>query len=206
MRDKCAQPKCDRFVYTKHLCASHYDKRRRLLRFQGHYQPTRLDDVREHLALLRRNGWSWVRIGNAAHIDSRLIQAVVRGERETLPRVKVRQILAVTPDPLPSRLSVNAIGARRRLRALACMGWSTVDIADHAGLSTSTLRQIAGGADSVRSSTAQQIDVVYRLLRNRFGGSKRAVMRARERGYVPPTGWIPETIDDPAAAPLRRAA
>lgn len=102
-------------------------------------------------------------------------------------------------------LLVDACGTRRRLRALAWMGWSWADIGaqigcSHQAVSGYTLR------GKVTRDTAAKVAAVYDLLWNRRGPSPKAAARARTNGWQPALAWSDDTIDDPRARPTRMVA
>lgn len=98
---------------------------------------------------------------------------------------------------------VPAVGARRRLQALAYMGWSPEAIAVRIGSHYRPLLKIrAGERGRVRLSTHQRIDSVFTELATVHApGHSGAVTRGHAvvRGYAPPHAW--DDIDNPAERP-----
>lgn len=98
-------------------------------------------------------------------------------------------------------------GTRRRLQALAALGYSAKDIArrygrDHSVLSNLTNRKTQ---EWVYRETAEKIAPIYdelSMLPPEPGMyTKRTASQARARGYLPPLYWDDEAIDDPYALP-----
>lgn len=93
-----------------------------------------------------------------------------------------------------SDVHVDAGPTRRRLQALARVGWSPVGIQKEAGLMNAASLSIirSGGRDRVQLSTARKIEAFYRqvCMTPRTGGiGKRTVAYARKLGWHDPTAW-----------------
>lgn len=120
---------------------------------------------------------------------------------------------------------VDPAGSRRRLQALACMGWDMVRLAERSNLSAQQLRNIANDAapsSGVSPATADAVADIYAALSCKPGFTpysmgrsaerqatlKRTWMRAAAAGWLPPMSWTPDTIDDPGAVaqPIDAAA
>lgn len=97
-------------------------------------------------------------------------------------------------------LSVDATGGRRRIQALAAIGWSLAEQSALMGLERS-----AAHAITTRSwlwpGTAERIRALYDKLAMTPGPSVRARNEAARRGWFPPLAWDDDAIDDPAARP-----
>lgn len=97
-------------------------------------------------------------------------------------------------------LLVDGTGTRRRLQALAVMGWPTSVLWERLGSSrsyTSALRY----ADRVHQRTAGKVAALYDELSMVRGPSERASQDAQRKGWPAPLAWDDDTIDDPAARP-----
>lgn len=188
--------------------ATRYSKCWRLHQVSG--QPPLLVDVtpvQEHVNALLAEGMSFRAIALAAGYRSRnsLVSALAarRIRRQTAER-----ILAVTAasDTRPARY-VDATGSRRRLQALAVMGWPSRDLAARMGARDhSTVLDIQSGKlTTVRQSTVDAVRALFDALWDESGPSTRTRSMAVKRGWQPPLAWDDETMDDPAAGPADAA-
>lgn len=107
-------------------------------------------------------------------------------------------------------VKVSSLGVRRRLEALACMGWSCEAVAVRIGAHPRPVNRWRSGERAhVMRSTHDAIDRVFRELAyipapGRSGQVTRTVAKAR--GYVPAVAW--DDVDDPRERPkgVQRAA
>lgn len=104
-------------------------------------------------------------------------------------------------------VDVPALGAERRLQALAVAGWSCPVLADMSGMHYRPLMKIRAGERSViRASTHRRIDALYRKLCMTPADSHSADVtrgQARDKGYLPALAWddidldtAPPAVDD----------
>lgn len=99
---------------------------------------------------------------------------------------------------------VDSTGTLRRLRALACLGWSQDALAERIGMTTSTLNnfmRVGSSGRRVTPASAERVAVAYAELSGENGPSHLTARRAARRGWQPPEAWTTETIDDPHAIP-----
>lgn len=142
------------------------------------------------------------------------LQNIVDGAHPVMLRGLASRILAVTVDTPIGTHWVDATGSRRRIQALAVIGYSFERVASMVdGCGGFNLREIAyGHRTRVRFDNEQQIKAVYdRLTRtgkpytpsthHERQGSARIVKRAKDSGWVSALAWEDGTIDDPAAQP-----
>lgn len=174
--------------------------------------------VREHVEMLRAQGIGTHRLAGIAGVSARLIQAIVTGtrgprdgEQHTVNRKAAEALLAVRPSAAliaPSR-QIDATGTRRRLQALAVLGWTRAELARRTGLTATSVGRLMR-ADSCAISSARKVHTVYEALWDQVppqGTStqrqavSRALADAARRGWVPPMAWDDDSIDDPAAQP-----
>lgn len=102
-------------------------------------------------------------------------------------------------------LRVDSTGTRRRIQALVAIGWNLEVLAQKLG----TARAAVGDymcIKPVNASTARRVAAVYNQLSMTPGPSRRAQVRARNKGWVPPFGWDDAQIDDPNARPCTTEA
>jgi hypothetical protein len=102
-------------------------------------------------------------------------------------------------------LLIDATGVRRRLQALAALGWSYRNIAAASALHNSDVLRLIH-ANVAHKDSAAKVAAVYDRLSMRAprpsSGTTRARQAALRKGWLPPLAWDDETIDDPAAQPL----
>ena len=171
--------------------------------------------VAAHLAALRAAG---VGCEDVAALLGRTPRSVLRYAYLRSGLVLAETVAPILALPVPAGVDapgagglVDAVGTRRRLRALAVAGWCPEDVAAWSGVHASTLARVREGHTStVRASTRAAVAVVYAALcawapqegRRR---PERAVGADVARGWVGPARWAGVDVDDPAAAPLPAA-
>lgn len=102
---------------------------------------------------------------------------------------KVRELEALRGIPR----MVSSRGARRRVQALACVGWSAYDVAAYQGKAGEWTRQVLM-RDMIFRSTHEAIVEAYEALSMRKPtGTPQIVARTKNRaarlGWVPPLAW-----------------
>lgn len=96
---------------------------------------------------------------------------------------------------------LNNVGTRRRVQALAALGWRWQDIAARTGTSYQSVQRLALLDQAVHVATVERIRAVYDQLSATPGPSELTRRRAAAKGWVPPLAWDDDTIDDPNALP-----
>ncbi len=94
---------------------------------------------------------------------------------------------------------IDATGTRRRLQALAVLGWTAAAIGERMGDLSARHVQTLITRELVHRRTAAQVAAVYEQLSGTPGGSSITRSRAVAKGWAPPLGWDEGQIDDPAA-------
>lgn len=107
------------------------------------------------------------------------------------------------------QVKVSSVGARRRLQALATLGWSRVVLAEQIGLGGTGWYSRIFMHDTIYASTHETIAELYDRLCMTFApaGHSAALARAsaRRKGWAPPMAW--DDIDlDSSPSGVRRAA
>lgn len=198
---------------------AHDDRRTRMIAY-GRWEPfTDAGPAREHVRRLTAMGLGAKRIAQLAGVSDACIGNLLHGRRGKDGRPPTRRIrhateaaiLAVRFDigHLPSGAQVDATGTRRRVQALARLGWPARTVGGLAGVPhlASVIRQGAVGA-----GTAAKVRDVYDRLWDKPPPAgtlpeRRAMARVRNRaarlGWPAPLAWDDDTIDDPAAAPAQ---
>ena len=103
------------------------------------------------------------------------------------------------------------LGARRRLQALAALGWSNAEVARRMGMNSEHLPHLLRYATHIGQRNAARIAAVYDELsmqlpkpttRHQKQAMSVARNRARRNGWPPPLAW--NNIDDPDERPHER--
>lgn len=111
-----------------------------------------------------------------------------------------RKRLRCRPTPL-----LDCTGARRRVDALALLGYDMSTVSRLLGHDRTYVRKVTEN-DLIHPDTHQALAALYdRLSMTPHGGpfADRIIRAARARRAVPALGWDDHTIDDPAARPNR---
>ncbi|WP_067812295.1 helix-turn-helix domain-containing protein [Actinomadura kijaniata] len=191
-----------------------YVNRRTRLIAYGRWQPyVDAAPVRAHVRQLMQAGLGWRRIAALAGVSNGALCKLLYGDRRTgrLPSRKLRPdtaaaLLAVRADldTLAPGARIDAAGTRRRIQALAALGWSVCEQARRLDRSVSNYSTLMR-RQYVTVATARQVRALYEQLsmvvpdpagRN---GVARARAEAARKGWVPPLAWDEDLIDLPEA-------
>ena len=183
----------------------------------GTWQPfTDATPAREHVRSLQAQGLGWQRIAELAGVAPPTVSSMLYGRAGRPPTVKIRTataaaLLAFQPalDDLPGTAPVDATGTRRRLQALAAVGWSANRLADQLGVERAHVgRIIRGDNPRVSAATARAVRGLYDELWDQLppeGTRWEKVSVSRTRNHARLQGWPPaaawDAIDDPDASP-----
>lgn len=187
---KCARPKCPNIAKKQGLCIKHYESP---VAIRGYVdgQP-----VRDRIELLLSLGF-----GHRAIQDQTGLS--VDWLRKSTGRVQLLTHHKIMAIPLPKGFvpggELSALGTKRRLRALAAIGWSLRYQGGHLGGTSGYATNLLTGGDVVLSSTAAKVDAMYRELSATPGPSRRSKANAQRKGWPPPLAW--DDIDDPDEEP-----
>ncbi|RBQ05175.1 hypothetical protein DQE82_26885 [Micromonospora sp. LHW51205] len=99
----------------------------------------------------------------------------------------------------PQPAYIDGTGTRRRLQALAVLGWRWEDLGQRLGTSWRGAQHLALDTGGVHHSSAARVAAVYRELCDRPGPSPIAAQRAVAKGWHGPLAW--HDIDDPTCEP-----
>lgn len=196
------------------LAARRYQKQRKTDTILN--RPRRVDaaPVRQHLERLYAAGMTDGTVADKAGVSITAVRWARVGLNDSLLAVTAEAILGVHLAPGPTGL-IPAVGARRRIQALAYIGWPMQNIADTAqnlghDLTAAAVRYTAQGrGDYVRTATHNAISAAYDELSMRLPARDRSSSmvrsKARKAGYAGPLAW--DDIDtDPAPRGLRNNA
>jgi hypothetical protein len=173
--------------------------------------------ARDHARALLAAGMGGQQIQAAARLSSGAWTKLIYGAGDRPPARRVRpataaRILAIPiprPDQLAPGQTIDGTGARRRLQALACLGWSNRSLARAAGVDPQPFDAALRGRP-VLVRTHHAIRTLYQQLwatpapardqRERISTS-RTRNRATRSGWLPPMTWDDDTIDNPDTTP-----
>lgn len=187
----CRRDEC-RTAYRNHR--KHADLRRSR-GLPGHIDTA---SVAAHLHRLAESGWDRHDIADKSGVSYRTITYVLSGQR-TMQTRNAAKILAL--KPLTQAPRVDSTGTRRRIQALAAIGWPIIHTAQQAGHSPAFVFRILNGwHTTVPRATAERVELLYRTHICRPGPSQHARTVAARNGWLGPLAWG-DDIDDPAAQP-----
>lgn len=191
-------------------------RRRRLIAY-GQWQPfVDAQPVRDHVEAIRRTGMSLAGIVKHTGVNSGSIDHLLYGKAPYPPAAKIRTenaqaILAYWPtlDDYEDGAIIDGTGTRRRVQALAAIGWPSVAVHQHVGHITSKAVERLRTNERVTARTARAIRDFYAKVSERPAEDHGVVpwVAARTRtyaakfAYVPPVAWDDDLIDDPSARP-----
>jgi AraC-like DNA-binding protein len=161
--------------------------------------------AREHIQMLRRDGVGCEQIAKAVHTSPTHIREIAQSTNRTGNRPPITQIradlaqriLAVTDRYRSPQSQIDATGTRRRLQALAAVGWPVAALAPQLGRTTTKLRDLFT-CDTVQAQTAQRVSDLYdRLWDTPPARDTDAQRRASDevrvlaagQGWLPPLAW-----------------
>jgi hypothetical protein len=189
----------------------------------GRWRPwAEVTAVREHVRTLKQAGGSDRAIAQAAGVSTATVHRLQHGRAPGCPEARSRvsvvvggRLLAVTPAAVKTAAARrDAVGARRRLRALTAMGHPGVSLAAYLGVPAATIwNLLSGRTATVSPSLDTAVRRLYERTWNltppeRTGAERRAVAAARARaaecGWPAPMGLDDDRIDDPAYQPHSR--
>ena len=155
------------------------------------------EKVAAHIRQLVADGLTYNAIAKAGGYRSHSHIDHILGVKK-ITKATERRILAIKPTQVPPGMLVTAIGARRRLKALARMGWSCDAIADRVHCDPRTLRSILGGwQQKSRKSVVDKIAQFYDTHSMTMGPSIQARVQAERKQWPPPLAWDDHDLDDP---------
>lgn len=194
-----------------------YYNRRQLAIMAGDWQPlTDATPVRRHVRTLQAVGLGYERIAELSGVSTAVVIHLLYGCTGKKRAKKIRtenavKLLALRPriDDVRDRVPVNGTGARRRLQALARIGFTNRYLGARIGMQPSHLGRLVGSGIGVTAANHRVIAKLYDELWDQdpvtcgvlYWVAAKTVRNAAARGWAPPAAWDDETIDDPAARP-----
>lgn len=162
--------------------------------------------VRDHIEALHAAGMTWNQISRESQISKQTLDELRAGRRANVAASTARALLAVAAVESTPAGYVDATGTCRRVRALYALGHTLTVQCGWYGTCTAVLdRWLYGRVTWVSQQSADTVRRVYEQESMREAeptyGANRARLRAARKGWLPPTAWDDDTIDDPATAP-----
>lgn len=172
-----------------------------LRRGRGYPTTVPIERVQAHIEHLNSLGITNQMIAHAAGFGVQTINHIQRRNTTHTRIDHALKILAVTHHPHPNQLTVPAIGARRRVRALTAIGWSTTELARRLGQGGRCVLNNAIAKDTLTYELWDRIRRLYDELSGTPGGSARSLYIAKRNHYMPPLAWWDRDIDHPHTQP-----
>lgn len=172
--------------------------------------------VRVHVRALMAQGMGIKRIAERADVSTGVLTRVLYGINGHSPSKRItpataQRILALTFDPSPGAI-VDSTGTKRRLQALAVVGYSTTRLARETGIEASTIWVLMNRDRHVLAATERAVRNAYDRLwnvdpaRDTTKAQGAALARVRReagvKGWVGPLCWDDDTIADPQTPPV----
>jgi hypothetical protein len=191
-----------------------YNRHRNRMMAYGRWQPyVDAQPAREHVLRLRAAGVGPKRIAELSGVPHGSLAKLIYGDprRNLAPSKRIRpeteaKILAVEPtieSLLPSGL-VPAHGARRRLQALAFMGYPVAWLADRVDVGNAAIWRLQHArVDQCEAATHLAVKALYRAHAMRPHDGARANLTrhaARDKGWLSPLEWDDLDSEDERAA------
>lgn len=191
----CAEKGCTAVPRTRGRCERHYRQRVRM----GIHGYRDAGPAREHIKALRGLGWTWEAIADAANLSTFVAHRINNGTTKHVWPESETAILSVPLTPCDSHRGVDSAGTRRRVQALAWMGWSCREVAERAGIKLCTLQTLIQPDRQLSYTLARKVAAVYDELCMTRGTNNFAAGKARKLGFLPPLAWDDDLIDLPDA-------
>ncbi|MER7623889.1 hypothetical protein [Streptomyces sp. NPDC126503] len=190
--------------------------RRRLIAY-GQWQPfVDAQPARAHVEAIRATGMSIASIVKHTGVNIGTIDHLIYGKKPYPPAAKIRPenaeaILAYWPvlDDYDDGAVIDGTGTRRRVQALALIGWPRRSIHQHVNhISVQAVEKLRT-KERVTARTARAVRDLYNRVSEQpaeaHGVTPWVAARTRRNAaklsYAPPSAWDPDTIDDPNAIP-----
>lgn len=164
------------------------------------YYPN-MGEVKDHITLLLERGGSYRYIARESGLDRYWVRDIHRNPNKQIRHKTARRVLAVEPRYRPDYVS--AVGFRRRVDALACIGHPK---RESIRVALNWTRQGGSVALPAPNMITPEMHLKmarhYEVFQYTPGSSAPTLLRARRKGLAPPAAWG-SNIDDPKAKPSR---
>lgn len=206
---------------AKRAADARWKARRRRLIGYGQWEPfVDAEPVRAHVRAIQETGLSTKLLEGVLDLPRCAFKNLMWGSNGRPPATKVRKetaaiVLAFWPslDDFADCSRIDPTGSRRRMQAMATLGWTNSYVAERIGLRPTNLRR-GLCQERLTAWLARGIRDVYNEVWMRppmesevsAWVALRAVRAAQQKGWDGPLAWDDETIDDPRAVPQTDAA
>jgi hypothetical protein len=204
-------------TYAARVARNRRQHYRRTMKAQGQWNPWfDASIVREHMAMLRKQGITLKRIAELSDTPLGEINSITYGTgRAHINKVRTEiaeRILNLRPtwEGIPDTAFMPATGLTRRLQGLVAVGWPPPVLADRLVVQLTYLNRILRGVHPrVTGRFHRTVQALYDQLWNTDPANcgvnsaliKRAKARAHSHAWSLPAAWDDELIDDPEAQP-----
>lgn len=175
--------------------ANKYQKRLRYDHSNGRYRLVDASRAHQHIHDLREQGMTWASIAAAlGHSATPVVHRMMKQKR--IRQSTEQRILAIDVHHGAGQGYVDVLGTRRRLQALAAIGYTQRWLAEQMGVGTQAVSEIVKGRfTTVRAYIADAARDLYKEYRHTVGPSATARTVAKRNGWYPPLSW--DDIDNP---------
>lgn len=189
--------------------------RRRLIAYgRWNRGMTAPDQVLEHVHHLRGHSYTYAQIARDAGIEERTLYRLTHGKVSQIQGRIATAILAIQPDltRLDPQTRISSRGARRRLHALASIGWPWIEISQRGRINKTTIYR-ALTSEQVTVHTHTRIGAAYDQLWSsqppqntpqQRAAATHARNTAAARRWLPPLAWddIDNDVEPPVPEPI----
>ncbi|MFK4801723.1 hypothetical protein ACI3K5_23950 [Streptomyces sp. MPA0124] len=191
-------------------------RRRRLIGY-GQWQPfTDAEPIRQHVLAIRATGMGLRTLAARAGVTVATVDHLIYGNSPHPPAAKIRTenakaLLAYWPtlDDYDDGSIIDATGTRRRLQALAAIGWPVSSLHHHINIITVSSLERLRFNQQVTARVARAVRDVYQWASVGTAEdhgitpwiAERGRGHATRRGWAKPVAWDDDTIDNPDAHP-----
>ncbi|MGN8245256.1 hypothetical protein ACTHAM_002375 [Cellulomonas soli] len=170
----------------------------------GRYRHAPAADAAARVTGWLERGWEAAAIASAAGLSVATVHGVIRAVRAgTADRMAWATVRALLAAGDPTTGLVGALSTRRRLEALATLGWDPDAIAAAADVAAQPLWRVRRGQQpKVQARTWARVRAAYRDLATTPGPSPVVAAHALAAGWEPPVAWDEDTIEDPTELDL----
>lgn len=184
---KCLRPNCPNKAKkgkNQGYCLKHYE----LLPSRGLADAA---PVRARLRELNGMGFGYQELADAFGMTRQGLEWILDGKSTRVQARTWDRVMTFAPASMPTGGLVSTVGSRRRVQALAVLGWPQCEVASRADVNPKTLSRVLT-QQTMLARNAAAIAKVFDELQMTPGPSRWVRQRAARKGWVPPLAW-----DDP---------